>query len=99
MEVIIKKSKKYDKKLDAVIDGKKSISFGAKGYSDYTIHKDPERKERYINRHKDKEKWGLSGIETAVFYAKKILWNKPTIKESVKDLNNKYKNVHFVYKG
>jgi len=95
MEVIIKKSKKADKKLDAIVDGRKTISFGANGYSDYTIHKDPERKNRYINRHKDKENWGLSGIETAGFYAKHLLWNKTTLKESVKDLNNKYKNVRF----
>lgn len=95
MEVIIRKSKKSDKKFDAVVDGKKTISFGQKGYSDFTLHKDPERKNRYINRHKDKENWGLSGIETAGFYAKNVLWNKPTLKESVKDLNNKYKNVTF----
>jgi hypothetical protein len=95
MEVIIRKSKKSDKKFDAVVDGKKTISFGQKNASDFTLHKDPERKNRYINRHKDKENWGLSGIETAGFYAKNVLWNKPTLKESVKDLNNKYKNVTF----
>lgn len=52
MEVIIRKSKKIDKKFDAVIDGKKTISFGQKNASDYTKHKDPERKQRYIDRHK-----------------------------------------------
>ena len=31
---------------------------------------------RYINRHKDKEDWNLSGIKTAGFYANNILWNK-----------------------
>ena len=46
MEVVITKSKKDDKKFDARIDGKKTVSFGAKGMSDYTIHKDPERKQR-----------------------------------------------------
>ena len=56
MEIIIKKSKKSDKKIDAVIDGKKTVSFGAKGYSDYTLHKDPERKERYVSRHKKKRR-------------------------------------------
>ena len=88
-EVIIKKSSKADKKLDAIIDGKKTVSFGQKGYSDYTLHKDDDRKNRYINRHKDKEEWGLSGIKTPGFYAKNILWNKKTIQESVDDLNKK----------
>jgi len=48
MEIVITKSKKSDKKFDAVIDGKKTISFGASGHSDYTKHKDPQRKEELI---------------------------------------------------
>ena len=99
MDVIIKKSRKPEKKLDAVIDGKKTVSFGAKGFSDYTLHKDPERKERYISRHKKNENWALSGIDTPGFYAKHILWNKPTLKESVDDLNKKYKSVNFKLKN
>ena len=42
INIIIKKSSKPDKKYDAIIDAKKTISFGAKKYSDYTIHKDDE---------------------------------------------------------
>ena len=87
-EVIIKKSSKADKqKIDAIIDGKKTVSFGQKGFSDYTIHHDDERKYRYINRHENNETWNLSGIKTAGFYARNILWNKKTIQESVNDLN------------
>ena len=44
-EVVIQKSSNPNKKYDAVIDGKKKVSFGAKGYSDFTKHKDEERKE------------------------------------------------------
>ena len=58
MEVVISKSTNKNKKYDVVVDGKK-ISFGAATYSDYTIHKDPERKERYIARHK-KMKIGIN---------------------------------------
>ena len=97
MEVIIKKSNKHDKKFDAVIDGKKTVSFGAKGMSDYTLHKDPERKNRYVQRHKNmNEDWTKSGIKTAGFYAKHVLWNKPSLKESVAYLNKKYKDVKFI---
>ena len=95
MEVIIKPSKNKNKKFDAIINDKKTISFGAKGMSDYTIHKDKERKERYINRHKKNEDW--NDYKTAGFYAKNILWNKPSIGESIKDLNKKYKNIKFLY--
>lgn len=92
MEVIIRKSKKIDKKFDAVIDGNKTISFGQKNASDYTKHKDPERKQRYIDRHKKNENW--NDPKTAGFYAKHILWNKPTIKSSIADLNNKFVNLN-----
>jgi hypothetical protein len=98
MNVIIKKSAKADKKFDAIVDGTKTVSFGAKGMSDYTLHKDPERKQRYIDRHKKNEDWNLSGVKTPGFYAKHVLWNKPTLKGSVDDLNKKYKGVHFKIK-
>ena len=89
-EIIISKSKNKDKKYSAVIDGKKTIHFGAVGYEDYSVHKDPERKQRYIDRHKPRENWG--DPTTAGFFAKNILWNKPTITESIKDTNKRFKN-------
>ena len=98
MEIIIKKSNKKIKKFDAVIDGKKTVSFGAAGMSDYTLHKDLERKERYISRHKKNEDWTKSGIETPGFDAKRVLWNKPSLIGSIDDLNKKFKDVTFKLK-
>ena len=37
-----------------ITDTGKKLLFGAYGYSDYTIHKDEKRKQRYISRHKKK---------------------------------------------
>ena len=88
MEVIIRKSTKKDKKFDAIVDGKKTVSFGAAGMSDFTKHKDADRKERYINRHKKKEDW--SNPKTAGFYAKNVLWNKTSLQASVADINKKF---------
>ena len=88
MEVIIRKSTKKDKKFDAIVDGKKTVSFGAAGMSDYTKHKDDERKERYINRHRKKEDW--NNPKTAGFYAKNVLWNKTSLPASVADINKKF---------
>ena len=98
MEIIIKKSTNINKKFDAVIDGKKTVSFGASGYSDYTKHKYNDRKNKYIDRHKSNEDWTKSGIRTPGFYSKHVLWNKPTIEASVNDLNKKYKDINFKYK-
>ena len=91
IDVVIQKSKTKGKKLDAIINGKQKVSFGATGYSDFTKHKDEERKERYIARHKVNQDW--KDPKTAGFYAKNILWNKPTIEASVKDTNKKFPNL------
>ena len=91
MNIIIKPSKNPLKKYDAIIDGKKTVPFGQKGASDMTQHKSEERKSRYIDRHKKRENW--TDPKTAGFYSRWILWNKQTLTESVKDANNKFKNI------
>ena len=44
MNIEISKSNKSDKKLKAVIDGKKTVHFGSSAHSDYTKHKDQAHK-------------------------------------------------------
>ncbi len=60
--------------------GKKN-KFGQDGASDYTIHKDEARKQRYINRHKANENWTKSGIDTAGWWSFNYLWSYPTKEE------------------
>jgi hypothetical protein len=71
------------------VDGK-TVHFGAAGYSDYPTHKDAERKQRYINRHKAKENWTKSGIKTAGFWSRWLLWGQPSISASIKAIENKF---------
>ena len=78
MEVVLTKSKKPDKKHDARIDGNKIVSFGQKGASDFTKHKNQDRKDLYIDIHKKNEGWTKSGAKAAGFYNKHVLWNKLT---------------------
>ncbi len=49
------KSDKQGKKYYIITESNRKIYFGASGYSDFTIHKDEQRKQRYINRHKTNE--------------------------------------------
>ena len=92
--VYLKKSTNPKKKLMAVImlpDGtRKTVHFGATGYSDYTIHKTQKRMWNYSNRHKARENWAKSGIDTAGFWSKWILWNKPSLEDSIKHTENKF---------
>jgi hypothetical protein len=83
------KSHRADKKYMVNVDGKVT-HFGATGYSDYTIHKDPERKQRYINRHQAREDWTKSGIHTAGFWSRWLLWGEPTLPASIKAIERKF---------
>lgn len=87
MKVEIKKSTRSGKKLMAIFyDGDKkvkTIHFGDSNYSDYTIHKDEARRQRYIDRHRSSEDW--QNPMTAGTLALYILWNKPTISASIAD--------------
>ena len=95
MEVVITKSKNSSKKkYDARIDGTKTVSFGQKGASDFTKHENTDRKEAYIARHKKNENHGISGVKTAGFWSANALWNKPTLKASIDDINKKIKSLN-----
>ena len=99
MDVTITKSKQKDKKFDAIIADKKdnkteTVSLGAKGYSDYTKHKNEERKRRCIARHSN-EDHTKSKIKSPAFMSRLILWNKPSLAQSARDLNSKIEGVRF----
>ena len=87
------------KKLKVAIIDKnkkqKTIQFGSRGSSDFTIHHDKERKERYIRRHQPRENW--DDPFTAGFWSKHLLWNKNSLLSSVKDTEKKYKmNINII---
>jgi hypothetical protein len=67
-----------------------TIHFGAAGMSDFTIHKDKNRKNRYIGRHQSRENWSQNGIYTAGWWSRYLLWNLPTIIESIRDIEKRF---------
>ena len=94
MKVSVSKSDNPKKKYKIVLyydDGKtKTIHIGQAGAEDMTTHGDEERKKRYVDRHKKRENWTKSGIDTAGFWAKYLLWNKPTLSASKKYIESKF---------
>jgi len=93
MKFKVMPSKVKGKKYTAIFEcpkckSVKTIHFGASGMSDYTLHKDPKRKERYEKRHKAREDW--NNPMTAGALSKWILWNKPDFKESVDDFIQRF---------
>ena len=53
-----------------------------------------KEKNRYIDRHKKNENWNASGAKAAGFYSKHVLWNKPTLKASIDDINKRFKGLN-----
>ena len=65
---------------------KKTIHFGQAGASDFPSNKDVQRRERYLERHRDREDWGASGVETSGWWARWLLWNRKSIAASLTDI-------------
>ena len=93
--VDIKKSPKKDKKLVAIFkdqNGKivKQTHFGAEGMSDYTIHKDKERRARYRKRHKKDLDTG--DFRRAGYLSYYILWgDSADLQTAIKDYKKRFK--------
>jgi hypothetical protein len=90
--VKISKLKNNDKKYEAVflVDGKeKKQKFGASGMSDYTLHRNIERRNNYINRHIVDLRTG--NPTRAGFLSMYVLWNYPDLNKSIEDYNKRLK--------
>lgn len=93
IKVKISKSDKKDKKLKAVFtypDGKtKTSHFGAAGMSDFTIHKDKDRRERYRKRHKKDLK--TKDFTRAGYLSYYILWgDSSNLQTAIKDYKKRF---------
>tara|TARA_R100000951_G_scaffold6681_1_gene6690 strand:+ start:2121 stop:2450 length:330 start_codon:yes stop_codon:yes gene_type:complete len=87
-----KPGKKYRVRLTYPDQTKKKVDFGDRRFGDYTKHGNNKRKESYLKRHEPNEDWSLEGVDTAGFWSRWILWNQPSVKKSIKDLNRRFYN-------
>ena len=76
-------------KYEAYINGK-VVSFGADGFTDFTLSGDEDKKKAYLARHKPCEDWTKRGIKTAGFWSRWLLWNKPSIEASIEDIEDRF---------
>jgi hypothetical protein len=90
----VKPSSDPEKKLDVVLETnsgrEKTVRIGARGMDDFTKTHDEEQKARYIKRHAAREDWKLSGILSSGFWAKHLLWNKPSLSASKEDVKSRF---------
>jgi len=93
MKVILRKSPMNTKKWRVEFPDGRHVDFGAQGYSDFTMHKDPRRKQLYITRHERRENW--SDILTPGFWSRWLLWEKPSLEKAISFVERKFR-VHIV---
>ena len=84
MSITLKRATNGIHKFMAIFPDGKVVRFGRKGFSDYTLHKDPERMKRYLTRHRSRENWTRSGAKTAGFWSRRILWSEPNFQEALR---------------
>ena len=80
------------KRFRAYFSDGKTARFGQTNPKTGTFidHKDKELKKKYIKRHlKDLE---TNDYTRAGYLSLFLLWNKPTLKDSIKDFNKRLKN-------
>jgi len=71
------------------------VDFGARGMSDFTIHQDENRKNMFLNRFRGLIEKKKDDYTSPIILSKFILWNKKTIKESVKDYKKHFKLTNY----
>jgi hypothetical protein len=90
----IRPSTEPEKKLDVVLqtdsNREKTVRIGQKGADDFTKTKDDAQKQRYINRHSAREDWKLSGVLSAGFWSRWLLWNRETLAASRSDVLQRF---------
>ena len=99
MPMLLKKSKRTNKKY-VVKDLKRTVHFGDDRYRDFILMNDrnskyyepnPNERQRikanYRNRHKGDNLENPFSAGALSYY---LLWNKPTLRASIKDYENKF---------
>ena len=84
-------SPRKGKKYRAIFDDESYIDFGLLGSSTFLDHKSLKKRHNYWARHygNDTERELLNWvIPSPSVLSAFLLWNKPTLEESIKDLNN-----------
>jgi hypothetical protein len=95
IKVVIKKSSKPEKKLQAVFSypettRTKTRHFGNAGMADYTITKDKAQRSRYLARHRGRENWNKP--DTAGALSRWILWGPSTNRsENISKFKSRFK--------
>lgn len=90
MSYIIIDSPLANKKFRVLFPNGGHVDIGDIFYEDYTKHHDIRRVYNYVSRHFKREDWTINGIHTAGWWAYHLLWSKPSLREAIKNIEQKF---------
>ena len=67
----------------------KTVHFGAKGYMDFTAHRDRRRRQLYLARHRYREDW--NDPTTAGALSRWLLWERPSFREALQAFRQRFR--------
>jgi len=73
---------------DPITKDERRVSFGAKGYEDYTQHHDRLRRANYLSRHRTRENW--NNPMSAGALSRWILWNTQDLQRNVSQFRRRF---------
>jgi len=81
--------KKWQVKVRTPSGGVKTVQFGARGYEDYTQHKDKSRRDNYRSRHRHDK---INDPTKAGFWSWHVLWGDSTsLQKNLSSVKRKYR--------
>ena len=95
MVICISESTRPGKKWMAQAEGHRTVHFGQRGASDFTIHRDEALRQAYIARHGSKENWGRTGVMTPGWLSRHFLWERRSLRAAAAAASATYPDVRF----
>lgn len=85
MKVLLKKNPTPVKKWRVTLEDGTKVDFGQRGYSDYTIHKNPMRMRSYVRRHGGRIPSSVERLEDPALVQKAMLSVRRSSREDWSD--------------
>ena len=95
MIITISESTCPGKKWMAKAEGRRTVHFGQRGASDYTLNHDEAQRQAYIARHGKAENWGRTGVMTPGWLSRHLLWEKRSLPAAIAAASHMYDDVRF----
>lgn len=89
IEYILKKSNRKGKRYVIIMENNMSHHFGSDVGQTFIDHQNKDKKIAWEARHSNDKNWNQQ--HSGIYHSRMLLWKKPTLNESIKNYENKFK--------